>query len=172
MPPLAGGLAQASRTRPGRRSRPTDQEPGQSGSSRRPLAASRCPVARYSNTRSNDNARQTRHSADWRNRQPCKAGEAISSMTLDVKVPVWITRRSGAPCPRPKKSCVHSRCMMFSQFTAMLQMVARCYPQACPQPAHSASGVSAHAVHRPVHSMSGRFNRVAEDCPKRSIEQA
>src|SRR5262252_3758780 len=44
-------------------------------------------------------------------------------------------------------------------------------PQQRPQPAHRESGVSAQAVHRPVHSAIGRVPQGAEDCPNRPVKR-
>jgi hypothetical protein len=100
-----------------------------------------------------------------------RAGHS-SSVTLDVKFLVWITYDPGVHCPGSGKSSMHRLRVTFPQAEAPEFGCAQQHPQRSPQPAHSPCGVSAHAVHRPVHSMNRRVPQLAGDCPRRSIEQA
>src|SRR5215469_5465576 len=45
------------------------------------------------------------------------------------------------------------------------------YPQRCPHAAHSDGGVSAQAIHSPVHSAAGRRRALPQDCRSRPIER-
>ena len=94
-----------------------------------------------------------------------------SGVTLDVKFLVWITYGSRDSSSTVKKSCMHSLGRTFAQARAAASDCQEPFPQSCPQAAHSAGGVSAQPVHRPVHTMTRRFARHAEDCRRRSIEQ-
>jgi len=93
-------------------------------------------------------------------------------VTLDVKFRVWITHRCGVRYNRVKKSCMHTLGRTFSQAVAAIRGNPVFFPQPYPQAAHSASGVSAQPVHRPVHTTTRRLAQHAKDCRRRSIEQA
>jgi len=66
---------------------------------------------------------------------------------------------------------MHSLGGTFTQARAAAGHFPEPFPQSCPQAAHSARGVSAQPVHRPVHTTTRRLARHAEDCRRRSIEQ-
>src|SRR5258708_25178650 len=85
---------------------------------------------------------------------------------------MWITHRREARSRRVKKSCIHTLGRTFSQAAAAIRGNLLLFPQPYPQAAHSAAGVSAQPVHRPVHTATRRLARHAEDCRRRSIEQA
>jgi transposase len=113
--------------------------------------------------------------ADWR--APTIGGSAkcparfrqTLRVTLDVKSRVWITGCGHRRYPRPKNSSVHSLGTTLSQAGSNWRTNPEVYPQWRPQTAHRTRGVSAHPVHRPVHTMVRRFARHAEDCRRRSI---
>ncbi len=94
-----------------------------------------------------------------------------SGVTLDVKFLVWITYGPRDSSSTVKKSCMHSLGGTFTQARAAASDYPEPFPQSRPQAAHSDRGVSAQAVHRPVHTMTRRLARHAEDCRRRSIEQ-
>ena len=94
-----------------------------------------------------------------------------SGVTLDVKFLVWITYGSRDSSSTVKKSCMHSLGRTFTQARGAAGDYRGPFPQWRPQAAHSDRGVSAQPVHRPVHTMTRRLARHAEDCRRRSIEQ-
>jgi hypothetical protein len=95
-----------------------------------------------------------------------------SGVTLDVKFRVWITYGSRTLSSMVKKSCMHSLGRTFAQARASARDYPEPFPQPRPRAAHSTRGVSAQAVHRPVHTMTRRRARQPEDCRRRSIEQS
>jgi hypothetical protein len=92
-------------------------------------------------------------------------------VTFDVKFLMWITSRHCGPCRCASFFLTHKQWMASAQAEGVPEPITEPFPQACPHAAHSTVGVSAQAVHRPVHSTTGRRNPVPRDCPSHPVER-
>src|SRR5579859_8119540 len=83
---------------------------------------------------------------------------------------VWITLAPGGGFAAAKLSFLHSRWKKLLQLKGHVPEDPPRFPQRHPQLTHSASGVSAQAVHSLVHSLIGRASAFAENCQNHSVK--
>jgi hypothetical protein len=100
----------------------------------------------------------------------CPASDT-RSLTLDVIFRMWITPAAERGIPSERLSSAHSQWRELLQVKGYGTERGALSPQRHPQVTHRTCGVSAQAVHSPVHSPTGRAVAFAEHCQNHSVER-